>query len=41
VKGKMQGLPETTPVCEQGGVGVGVVEMVVGKTWWRKERKMI
>ena len=37
----MQGLPETTPVCGQGGVGAGVLEMVVGKTWWRKERKMI
>ena len=34
----MQGLPETTvtPVCRQGGVGAGV-----GKTWWRKDRKMI
>ena len=43
MKGKMQGLPETTvtPVFRQGGVGAGVVEMVVGKTWWRKERKMI
>ena len=39
----MQGLPETTvtPVCRQGGVVAGVVEMVVGKTWWRKEKKMI
>ena len=37
----MQGLPETTPVCGHGVVGAGVVEMVVGKTWWRKERKMI
>ena len=35
----MQVLPETMPVCEQGVVGAGVVEMVVGKTWWRKERK--
>ena len=34
----MQGLPETTvtPVCRQGVVGAGV-----GKTWWRKDRKMI
>ena len=35
----MQGKPETTPVCEQEVVGAGVAEMVVGKTWWRKERK--
>ena len=40
-EGKMQGLPETTvtPVCRQGGVGAGVLEMVVGKTWWRKNKK--
>ena len=46
VKGKMQVLPETVPaICGQGDVGAGVVEIVVvgivvGKTWWRKERKI-
>ena len=42
VKGKMQVLPAETAICGQEDVGADVVAMVVvGKTWWRKERKMI